>query len=112
MRPWPTVSAVAITIGLILFTIVGCFLGLITGAPSEPCPGENGSGDGMIRAGLFFISLFVVLTAFASIVLAWWGMAARRENPKPVLIVSATGLATCAVLSTLILVVMQLTQKC
>jgi hypothetical protein len=34
------------TAGLVLFTVVGCCLGMITGAPPEPCPGEKADDGG------------------------------------------------------------------
>jgi hypothetical protein len=110
MRTWPTVSAAVLTAALIVTTLFGCFLTLIAGAPSEPRPGDPPSTGSWIRPVMFLLSLTVVLTAIASIVVAWWGVASSRT--RPLLIGAASGLALSAALSILILVVLNEAGKC
>jgi hypothetical protein len=109
MRTWPTVSAAVLTAALIVTTLFGCFLALIAGAPSEPCP-DDPSTVSWIRPVMFLLSLTVVLAAITSIVVAWWGVASGRT--QPFLIGAASGLALSTALSILILVVLNEAGKC
>jgi hypothetical protein len=77
----------------------------------EPCPGDP-SPDTWFRSVVFLLSLTVVLTAIASIMVAWWGVAGRRQRPRPFLIGAASGLALSVTLSVVILVVLNTAGDC
>jgi cytochrome bd-type quinol oxidase subunit 2 len=112
MRSRSAATATAMTTGLVFLAVIGCCLGLITGAPSEPCSPGDGDYRAMIRSFLFLLSLIVVLAAVLSIAAAWIG--AVKEPPKSQLFktLALVGLVTSGILVVAIISVMVLTQKC
>ncbi|MEU8663920.1 hypothetical protein [Actinoplanes philippinensis] len=113
MRPWPVVSALVMSVVLIVLTMFGCLLTVVTGVPSEPCPydGASPSFAGK-RLVVFVLGAALMLLSFTSIVLAWVGVTRRDRRTRPLLLGAGGGLLGGAALAATVVTIMVTVEDC
>lgn len=92
------VTATFLTMLLGLSASLGCLLGLVTLAPSGPCPDDT---TGSLQRTIFaqrLLSVLMVSVALLSIVVAWRAVSDRHGRPWPWLAASLAGLVFSAAL--------------
>lgn len=91
-------TATTLTVLLAMSAVRGGLYGWVTYAvPTEPCPHESIDHFRLSMLARFLLSALMVMTAFVSIPVAWWGLRPGARS-WPWLAASALGLVLSAVL--------------
>ncbi|WP_146605613.1 hypothetical protein [Micromonospora craterilacus] len=90
------------TVPLASFALLGCWFGLVSVMPSEPCPGDPADWERWWLPIAILLCALMILTAVLSIAVAWLGVSNPRRSAWPFLVVSLLGLAFSASLMILI----------